>query len=252
MPVTMKHPALTYDQVIARLQGLADPHNVEGMARFGINTSNTLGISVATLRAVAKETGKSHDLALRLWDSKIHEARTLASLVDEPKKVTQEQMEAWVREFDSWDVCDNTCGNLFDKTAWAFEKAEEWTRRDREFERRAGFALMAWLAVHDKKAADARFLRFLPLIEAAAPDDRNFVRKAVSWALRQVGKRNVTLNRQAIAAVQRIQTQDSRAARWIAADALKELAGDKVQSKIMRERAVTDGFPTSSLQEGAL
>jgi len=227
-----KAPALTYDQIIARLHALADPHNVEGMARFGINVNASLGISVGTLRGLAKEIGKSHDVALQLWASGIHEARTLASLVDEPKKVTREQMESWVRDFDSWDVCDNVCGNLFDKTPWAYAKAEVWSTREREFERRAGFALMAWLAVHDKKAPDDKFLRFLPLIEAAASDERNFVKKAVNWALRQIGKRDQALNDQAIGCARRLQAAQSRAARWVGADALKELTGDKVRTKL--------------------
>jgi 3-methyladenine DNA glycosylase AlkD len=166
------------------------------MARFGIETSNALGISVSKLRKLAREIGPSHALAQELWESGIHEARGLAALIDEPKKVTEHQMERWVRAIDSWDICDGCCGNLFDKTPFAYRKAVEWSRREEEeYVKRAGFALMAWLAVHDKKASDAKFLRFLPIIRRESTDERNFVRKAVNWALRQTGKRSPLFER---------------------------------------------------------
>ncbi len=202
---------------------MSNPINVEGMARFGINPRNTLGVSIPQLRQIARHAGKDHRLARELWASGIHEARILAAMVDVPEQVTDTQMERWVGDFDSWDVCDQVCSNLFDKTQSAHRKAAQWSRRDEEFVKRAGFALMAALAVHDKTASDAAFLKFLPLIRRAATDDRNFVKKAVNWALRQVGKRNRALNRAAIAAAREIQRIDSRAARWIAADALREL-----------------------------
>lgn len=195
------------------------------MARFGINRHKALGISIPTLRAMAKRIGRDHALARQLWASGIHEARILASIIDEPDKVTSRQMERWVRDFDSWDVCDQCCGNLFDKTPFAYRKAAAWSRRREEFVKRAGFALMAALAVHDKETGDAAFVKFLRLIERAAADDRNFVKKAANWALRQIGKRNGQLRRDAIKTAREIQKIDSRAARWIAADALRELSG---------------------------
>jgi 3-methyladenine DNA glycosylase AlkD len=184
------------------------------------------------LRGIARELGRDHHLAQELWASGIHEARILACLIDEPSLATEEQMELWVKEFDSWDLCDQCCSNLFDRTGLAFEKAVEWSGREEEFVKRAGFVLMACLAVHDKKAGDEAFLEFLPLIKREAQDSRNFVRKAVNWALRQIGKRNPNLNRAAIEAAREIQKMDSRAARWIASDALRELTGQKVQSRL--------------------
>lgn len=215
---------MAFEQVRAELQSYANPQSVEGMARFGIRPGNVLGVSIPTVRAMAKRIGKNHGLALELWSSGIHEARILASLIDEPKLVSVEQMEAWVHEFDSWDVCDQTCGNLFDRTPYAYEKAIEWCHCEPEFVRRAGFVMMAELAVHDKKASDEAFIAFFPLIQQYAVDERNFVKKAVNWALRQIGKRNVALHAQALEWAERISTMDSKAARWVAKDALRELA----------------------------
>ena len=215
---------MTFEQVMTELQSYANPQAVAGMARFGIRSDKILGISIPTLRALAKRMGKDHGLALALWGSGIHEARILASMIDEPRLVTVEQMEAWVHEFDSWDVCDQTCGNLFDKTSYAFQKAVEWCHREPEYVRRASFVLMAELAVHDKKASDEAFTPFFPLIQQYAVDDRNFVKKAVNWALRQIGKRNATLHAQAMECAERISTMDSKTARWVAKDALRELA----------------------------
>ncbi|MDE3089427.1 MAG: DNA alkylation repair protein [Chloroflexota bacterium] len=209
--------------ILEQLKSLRNPRNIVGMARFGINPRNTLGVSIPTLRRIAKQAGKDHRLARELWQSGIHEARILAAMVDVPEQVTDAQMERWVKDFDSWDVCDQVCSNLFDQTAFAHRKAVEWSRREEEFVKRAGFVLMAALAVHDKAASDAAFLKFLPIIQRAATDERNFVMKAVNWALRQIGKRNAALNRAAIATAREIQQIDSRAARWIAADALREL-----------------------------
>jgi len=211
------------EEILKQLKSLRNPANVAGMARFGINPRNTLGVSIPQLRQIARHAGKDHRLARELWASGIHEARILAAMVDVPEQVTDAQMERWVRDFDSWDVCDQVCSNLFDKTKSAHRKAARWSRREEEFVKRAGFALMAALAVHDKTASDAAFLKFLPLIRRAATDDRNFVKKAVNWALRQIGKRNAALNRAAISTAREIQQIDSRAARWIAADALREL-----------------------------
>ncbi len=222
----------TPDTVIARLQALANPDNVAGMRRYGINTQDTLGISIYTLRPIAKEIGRDHALALALWDSGIHEARILASYVDAPLEVTEAQLERWVLDFDSWDVCDQVC-DLFGKTPFAYEKAFEWSLREEEFVKRAGFVLMAELAAHDKKAPDEKMAQFLPVIARESSDERNFVKKAVNWALRNIGKRNRHLNGLAIETAQNIrQTSGSKAARWIAADALRELTGEKVQERV--------------------
>jgi 3-methyladenine DNA glycosylase AlkD len=220
------------DAALRRLKAMAHPERVKGMARFGISEENTLGVSMPELRSLARELGKSHALAIALWDSGIHEARILAGLVDVSAMVDEEQMDAWVEDFDSWDVCDQVVMSLFDRTQWAYAKAAEWSRREEQFVRRAGFAMMASLAVHDKKAPDAKMLTFLPLIEKGATDERNFVKKAVNWALRQIGKRNVALNVEAIRAARKIQKLDSRSARWIAADALRELVGPAVQRRL--------------------
>jgi 3-methyladenine DNA glycosylase AlkD len=193
------------------------------MARFGINPQGTLGVPVTVLRRIARETGRSHEMARDLWASGIHEARILATMVEEPALVMRRQMDAWARRFDSWDVCDQACMNLFRYTPFAFEKAAEWARARPEFVRRAGFALMAALAGKAQGAPDAQFEAFLPPIAAAAGDDRNFVKKAVNWALRGIGKRNPALREKAMAVAEEIRLQDSRAARWVANDALREL-----------------------------
>lgn len=191
-------------------------------------------MSIPNIRKIAKETGKNHALAQELWNSGIHEARILAGIIDEPEEVTEQQMEKWVKDFDSWDVCDQCCSNLFDKTEYAHKKAVEWSRRQGEFVKRAGFTLMAALSVHDKKAADEKFLKFLPVIKREAVDERNFVRKAVNWALRQIGKRNSKLNKAAIATAKEIGKMNSKSAKWIASDALRELTSEAVQEKIRR------------------
>jgi 3-methyladenine DNA glycosylase AlkD len=225
---------MDYNEIIDALKSHANPENVAGMARFGISTKNTLGVSLPTLRNLARKIGRNHDLAHQLWDSGIHEARILAGLVAEPTKVTEDMMERWVRDFDSWDVCDQCCSNLFDKTRFAYRKAIEWSRREEEFVKRAGFVLMAALSVHDKGASDAKLARFFPIIRREATDERNFVRKAVNWALRQIGKRNAKLNRMAIKAAKQIQKIDSKAAKWIAADALRELTGPAVKRRFRK------------------
>jgi 3-methyladenine DNA glycosylase AlkD len=216
------------DVVIQELRARADPRNVEGMVRFGINPMNTLGISVVELRRLAKRTGTDHGLALELWETGFHEARILASMIDDPAEVTEAQMESWVKVFDSWDVCDQVCMNLFSKSRTAYEKAREWSSREPEFEKRAGFTLIAVLAWHDKKMQDKRFEEFLILITRQALDERNYVKKAVNWALRQIGKRNAALNKKAVKVARDIQKLGSPGARWIAADALRELTRGKI------------------------
>jgi 3-methyladenine DNA glycosylase AlkD len=204
------------------------------MARFGINPKNTYGVSIPILRKMAKEIGKDHLLAQRLWESGIHEARILAGMIDDPGEVSAHQMDRWVGDFDSWDVCDQCCSNLFDKIKFAHQKAIEWTSRKEEFVKRAGFALIAALAFHDKKLTDAHFQRFLPIIKRESLDERNFVKKAVNWALRQIGKRNQRLNRFAIRTAKEIQRSDSKAARGIASDAIRELTSDRVRSRMRK------------------
>jgi 3-methyladenine DNA glycosylase AlkD len=219
-------------EILERLVSEANPDNVEGMARYGINPRNTLGVPMPVLRGIARELKRNHHLALELWESGIHEARILAGLVADPTQVDEQLMERWVHDFDSWDVCDQVCSNLFDKTPFAYPKAVEWSRRQPEFVRRAGFVLMAALAVHDKKAPDSAFEHFFPLILDASTDERNFVKKAVNWALRGLGKRSQALNAQAVETAQQIARLDSKTARWVAADALRELTGEKVQARL--------------------
>jgi 3-methyladenine DNA glycosylase AlkD len=220
--------------ILRKLRSLANPANVEGMARYGISPEGTLGINIPTLRKMAGEIGVDHKLSQELWKSGVHEARLLAGFVDDPDLVTEKQMERWVLDIDSWDICDLVCSNLFDRTPFAYKKAVEWTRRKETFVKRAGFVLMAALSVHDKDAQDKTFLKFLPIIKREATDERNFVRKAVNWALRQIGKRNMALNRAAIKSAREIRDIDSKSARWIASDALRELEGEKTQSRVSR------------------
>ena len=214
--------------LINKLKSLSNPKAVAGMVRFGINPKNTYGVSIPVLRKMAKQIGQNHLLAQRLWISGIHEGRILAGMIDPPEEVTEKQMERWVRGFDSWDVCDQVCSNLFDRTKFAHRKAMDWSKRGEAFVKRAGFVLMAALAVHDKEAGDKEFLKFLPIIKREARDERNFVKKAVNWALRQIGKRNLNLNQLAIKTAKEIQGIDSKAAKWIASDAIRELTSEAV------------------------
>jgi 3-methyladenine DNA glycosylase AlkD len=209
--------------IIDLLKEKADASYHAGMLRFGIDNERALGVKLPEIRKLAKVIKKDHDLALRLWDTRIHEARILASLVAEPKKVTPELIDSWTKDFTSWDVCDQTCGNLFDRTPYAIEKALEFSKHKEEFIKRTGFVLMAELSIHDKKAEDKVFIQFFPVIEREAWDARNFVKKAVNWALRQIGKRNETLHPLAIQCAERILLQDSKPAKWIGRDALREL-----------------------------
>jgi 3-methyladenine DNA glycosylase AlkD len=223
--------------VLRELQGLADPKVRAKMVYFGVNVPKAHGISVPALHRFAKHIGKGHRLAQELWKTGIHEARILATLIGESEKVTAAEMERWVRDFNSWDVVDAACCYLYAHTKFAWKKAEEWSRRSEEFEKRAAFSLVAYLSYKDKEAPDARFVQFLRVIEREAHDERNFVKKAVNWTLRNIGKRNVRLNREAIRAAEGIRRQDSRAARWIAADALRELKSDAVQKRLRRKAA---------------
>ncbi len=210
--------------------------NIEGMARFGINPDKNLGVSVTQLRKYAKRHRPNHALALELWDAGYRDARMLASMVDHPAEVTEEQMDRWASEFNSWDITDTATGTLFDKTPFAYPKAEEWAHDKREFVRRAGFALMAWLAVHDKNTTtinkDDKFRPFIPLIIKYSTDPRNFVKKAVSWALRQIGKRNKEMNKTAVNIAEQLLSTSDKTSKWIARTALKELTSEKVQDRL--------------------
>jgi 3-methyladenine DNA glycosylase AlkD len=225
---------MQYKEILEKLKSLSDPIAVEGMARYGIKPENNLGVSVTTLRKVAKEIGKDHELAQQLWSTGIRDARMVAALIDDPKLVSEKQMENWVKDFNSWDICDHCCGHLFDKTEFAYQKASGWSDRKEEFVKRAGFALMAWLAVHDKKAENESFLPFLSIIKNESIDSRNYVKKAINWALRNIGKRNLDLNKKAIKTAKEIQKMESKSAKWIASDALRELTGDKIQKRLRR------------------
>ena len=227
------------DEIIKKLESLKNPDNIAGMARFGIVTKKTFGISAPVLKQLAKEiknqTANRHSLALELWQTEIHEARIIAYLIDNPKDVTEKQMEKWVKDFDNWAICDGACGHLFCRTKFAYQKAFEWAERENEFIKRAGIVLMAWLAVHDKKADDERIAEFLPILETKADDERNFIKKAVNWSLRQIGKRNLHLNKLAIESAARIKAQNTKSARWIAADALRELRHEKTQERLLKK-----------------
>jgi 3-methyladenine DNA glycosylase AlkD len=223
-------------EIIAELKKQKNPKNIAGMVRFGISQKGTLGIPTPVLRKMAKEIGKNHQFALELWKSGIHEARILAGFIDDPKLITEQQMEDWVKDFDSWDVCDQVCGSSFEKTGeLAWKKIDDWSSREEEFVKRTSFALIACLAWHDKKATDNQFEEIMPLIIREATDERNFVRKAVNWALRNIGKRNKTLNKIAIETAKKIQKthSNSKSARWIAADAIRELESKAVQKRLV-------------------
>jgi 3-methyladenine DNA glycosylase AlkD len=220
------------EKILEQLASLADPDANLEKAGVGIKTAKSYGIKTLVLREIARQIGKDHLLALKLWDSGISDARHLACMVDAPAMVDESQMEAWALDFDSWDVTDSACFGLFRRTPFAYDKAVDWSQRIEEFVKRGGFAIMAGLAVHDKSASDERFLNFLLVIERESDDDRNFVKKAVNWALRSIGKRSISLNRAALDTAVAIQQRGTRAGRWIAADALKELTGDKVQARL--------------------
>jgi 3-methyladenine DNA glycosylase AlkD len=217
---------------LALLHEHARPGELAGMARFGIVGDRRLGLSMPDMRRIAKTLGRDHALALELWATGIPDAQIVAGMVADPAQLTSRQMNAWAGSFRSWDVCDQVCGSAFRASPLAWPKVAEWAKHKEEFVRRAAFALLATLAVHDKAASSAQFIAALPLIEAASGDERNFVKKAVNWALRNIGKRNPALNLAALAAAQRIQAQGSRPARWIAADALRELTSDAVQARL--------------------
>ena len=223
---------MLYDDILGKLESLSDPKAVEGMTRFGINPENTYGVSVPNLRKFAKETKRNHTLAQQLWASNIHEAQILASMIDDPKMVTEEQIERWVNDFNSWDICDQCCMNLFEKTKFAYQKAVEWSYNNKEFIKRAGFVMMVCLAVRGKKADDKQFEPFFPIIMREASDNRNFVKKAVNWSLRQIGKRNLSLNKRTLETAREIQKMDSKSAKWIASDTIREITSQAVLARL--------------------
>jgi len=223
---------MEYKDIIKKLKSLSNPKAIIGMARYGITPENTYGVSIPNLRKIAKEIGISHKLAQQLWVSNIRETKILASMIEELEIVTEKQMEDWVNEFNYWEICDQCCMNLFEKTKFAYKKAIEWSSKEEEFVKRAGFVLMARLAVSDKKADDNKFEKFFPIIKREATDDRNYVKKAVNWALRQMGKRNINLNSKAIDVAKEIKGMDSKSAKWIASDALRELTSTAVQERL--------------------
>ena len=219
-------------EIVKHFEKKGQKRNLVGMAKFGINVGKAYGVPVPELRRLARHIGLNHSLAEDLWATRVHEARILAGYIDDPLRVSERQMERWVADFDSWDVCDQVCGNLFDKTDFAHRKAIEWSSRKEEYVKRAGFVLMACLAVHDKRAGAASFEKFFPLMVREAKDERNYVKKAVNWALRQIGKRSMALNRMAVDVANQIAKQDSPSAKWIAANALHELQSEKVQARL--------------------
>ncbi|MGA8848284.1 MAG: DNA alkylation repair protein [Dehalococcoidia bacterium] len=218
--------------VLDKLQSKAQPEQLKGMAKYGMAVEQKLGVSVPDMRKLAKEIGRDHKLALDLWRTGIAEARILAGMIDDPAKVTEEQMEHWVKDINSWDVCDQVCMNLFEKNQLAWKKIIDWSEREEEFVKRTAFSLIACLAWHDKKASDEKFIELLPVIIRAATDERKFVKKAVNWALRNIGKRNLKLNEAAINTAKEIQRLDSKAARWVASDASRELESESIQRRL--------------------
>ncbi len=222
----------TVAELMEMLKAKADAAQLEGMARFGIETEQRWGVKVPEMRKIAKAVGRDHALALELWETGVLEARIVAGMIGEPEKLTDAEMEAWVVGINSWDVCDQLCMNLFEKSPIVRRKIVEWAEREEEFVKRTAFALIACLAWHDKKATDESFEPFFPLMVREATDGRNFVKKAVNWALRNIGKRNLNLNRLALACAREIQQIDDKTARWIAADAIRELENEKIQARL--------------------
>ena len=222
------------ETVLKLLRAEARPGQLEGMARFGMSIENRLGVSIPVLRKLAKQIKKNHQLALQLWETGIAEAQILAAMIAVPEELTESQMESWVKDFNSWDVCDQVCMNLFDKSPLAIKKIHDWAEREEEFVKRAAYALIACVAWHDKDAEDDQFIRLFPVIKRGCTDERNYVKKSVNWALRHIGKRNVHLNKAAIDLAEEIRQMDSKAARWIASDALRELQSENVQKRLRK------------------
>lgn len=228
----MKKAAAPLANAMSALEAASTEHDRANLARFGIDAKNALGVSMANMQRIAKKLGPDHALAEALWATGVYEARMLASLIDEPDRVTAAQMERWCRDFDNWAICDTACFKLFDRAPDAWKKVAAWHNKREEFVKRAAFALIASLAGHDKTAGDGLFLKSLEYIEKGAVDERNFVKKGVSWALRSLGRRNAVLNEAAIALSKKLAESDDASARWIGRGALKELSGRTVKSKL--------------------
>lgn len=227
---------MEYHDILDKLSALSNPGAVAGMERYGISTKyKAYGISIPNLRKMARKIGKNHPLAQRLWVSDIHEAKILASMIEEPTQVSENQLEEWITDFDNWEICDQCCMNLFEDIESAYDKCFEWSKRPEEFVKRAGFVLMARLAVSDKKAEYDKFEQFFPAIKRESVDNRNYVKKAINWALRQIGKRNLHLNSRSIEVAEEMLEMDSQSSRWIASNALKELNSPAVQERILRK-----------------
>ena len=223
------------DEVLNELKRLATKKTLDGMARYGLPSDNALGVSIADIQKVAKSVGQNHELAEKLWTTRVYEAQLLASFVDEPDKVTSAQMDRWCRDFDNWGVVDTVCFKLFDQVPGAWKKVEPWSKKRGEFQKRAGYVLLACLSGHDKKATNEQFLRCLPLIEEAATDDRNFVKKGVSWALRGIGRRNLELNKAATELAQRLTKSTDPTARWLGKEALREFSRAVVKRQLKKK-----------------
>lgn len=235
-PMATKSRTASTDQRVgeslAWLERRGTKRNRDGLARYAITAPKVFGVSVAMIRQLGKQLGRNHKLALALWETGWYEARMLTAFVAEPDRVTPAQMDRWARDFDNWAICDTLCFHLFDRTPHAWKKVEQWSRRREEFVKRAAFALLASLALHDKEAPDAPFARSLRLVEKAATDERNFVKKAVSWALRSVGRRNRTLHTPAVDVARRLAESAEPAARWVGKDALRELTSAAVRKRL--------------------
>lgn len=225
---------MDYSEIIDQLESMANPQALKGMAKYGITPKKAYGVSIPDLRYLARGIGKDHELAGWLWINGAREARILASLVDEPEMVTEQQMEKWAADFDYWEICDQVCMNLFGKTSLVWQKAIEWSEREDESYKRAGFVLMTRIAISDKKASDEQFEVFFPLIIKHSVDQRNLVKKSVNWALRQIGKRNFKLNCRAIETAEEIQKMNSKAAKWVASHAIRELKSESVQKRLSK------------------
>ena len=222
------------EEILKEFKALLNPKNIEGMRRFGINSAQMYGINIPVLRKMAKSIGKDTELALELWETGIHEAQILASMVAKPSEISENLMEKWVKDFDSWGICDQVCTNLFRKTGFAYKKIFEWAEREEEYVKRAGFVMMTVYALDNKNLDDETANSFFALIKSKARDERNFVKKAVNWALRQIGKNNLRLNKLAIRCAEELlqEQPDFRSAKWIAKNALNELKSKAVQERL--------------------
>ena len=234
IPVGVK---MNIEDILAELKGLGTPKAIKGMAKFGITPERTFGVSMPNLRKMGKRIGIDHDLAQQLWETGYRETRILASIIDDPKLVSEAQADAWIKEFDYWEICDQCCMNLFWRLPFAHKKAIEWSARTREFEKRAGFALMACFGWKDKTIANEQFKKFYPVMIQESNDDRVLVKKAISWAIRNIGKKNLELNREAIEVAEEIKKLNTKAARWIASDVLRELTSEKIQKRLQEKEA---------------